>query len=152
VACPFFMPIQKFENGTWPFPRRLPLGCGWSGQCTAPEHEGETPSIEDLQEFCNLGYAKHCSRLPHARAWDSVRFGVRSTAGAVENAGFHRIQVHYICERGHLPAEHGFLEFSPVEAMWSKRHPDPRVQRMAECFIASYLERRRNQQGAQAAS
>jgi hypothetical protein len=150
VACPFFMPIEKLENGAWPFPWRLPLGCGWSGQCTAPEHEGESPSTEELQEFCNLGYAKSCPRLPHARAWDSVRFGIRAANAAADNAACHCIQVHYVCERDHLPAEHGLLEFRPAEAMWSKRHPDPRLQRMAECFVASYLERRR--QAIQAAA
>lgn len=152
MACPFFLPIEKLENGVWQFPWRLPLGCGWKGQCTAPGHEGETPSLEELQEFCNLGYAKNCPRLPHTRRWDSVRFGVRGVTDRPEDASSHHIQVHYVCERDHLPAEHGFLEFNPAEAGWSKQHPDLRVQRMAECFVAPYLERRRNRHAAQAAA
>ena len=53
------------------------------------------------------------------------------------------IQVRYICERGHLPAEHGILEFDSAANAWTKAHVDRRVQRMAECFLAVYLERRK---------
>jgi hypothetical protein len=81
VACPFFMPVEKLENGAWLHPGRLPLGCGWSGQCTAPGHAGEVPSQEELREFCNLGYAEGCGRLPRERAWDSVRFAARTVSG-----------------------------------------------------------------------
>ena len=31
MACPYFMPVEKLENGTWPHPSRLPLGSGWRG-------------------------------------------------------------------------------------------------------------------------
>lgn len=142
MACPFFMPIEKFENGEWPHVARLPLGCGWSGHCTAPGHENETPSQEELRDFCNLGYAEKCSRLPQERAWDSVRFSARTLAAGCNGSG-DRIQVRYVCERSHLPAEHGFLECDAVEGSWLKRHKDGRIQRMAECFLASYMERRK---------
>jgi len=149
VACPFFMPIEKIENGTWLHSSRLPLGGGWSGHCTAPGHEGETPSAEELHQFCNLGYAKQCARLPLERLYDSVRFGLRITAA--EDAGSQRIQVRYICEREHLPADHGLLEFDPAQGRWTKPHPDARVQRMSECFVAAYFEKR-NQRAAEAAA
>ena len=66
LACPFFMPVQKLD-GAWLHPSRLPLGAGWDGHCSAPGHEGARPSDQELQEFCNLGYAAKCSRLPAER-------------------------------------------------------------------------------------
>lgn len=149
MACPFFMPIEKLEDGSWLHPSRLPLGCGWIGHCTAPGHDGETPSMQELHEFCNLGYARPCPRLPPERSWDSVRFGVRISA--VESTAPGCIQVRYVCERDHLPAEHGSLEFDPSQPRWTKQHPDARVQRMAECFVATYLERRNHRMMALAA-
>jgi hypothetical protein len=143
VACPFFLPIEKLQNGTWLHAGRLPLGCGWSGQCTAPGHEGEAPSHEELREFCNLGYAEGCGRLPRERVWDSVRFAARTVCSEGNNASGGRIQVSYVCERVHRPAEHGMLAFDPAAAHWVERHRDSRVQRMAECFLASYIEKRK---------
>src|SRR3954465_3694980 len=55
LACPFFMPVAKLENGSWPHPARLPLGCGWTGHCTAPGHEQAVPSQDVVESFCNLG-------------------------------------------------------------------------------------------------
>lgn len=150
MACPFFVPMEKLENGSWLHPSRLPLGCGWNGHCAAPGHEGEIPSMEELQEFCNLGYAERCPRRPQERLWDSVRFGVRITDAAAGKTGTHRIQVRYVCEREYLPAGHGWLEFDPSESRWTKQHPDSRVQRMAECFVVAYLEKRNHRLGAAA--
>jgi hypothetical protein len=143
VACPFFMPIEKLENGPWLHAQRLPLGCGWSGICTAPGHEGESPSPEDLRDFCNLGYANACSRLPKERPWDSIRFAARTVGSDGKNAFGGRIQVRYVCERGHSPAEHGVLEFDPGKLHCDQPHRDHRVQRMAECFLVSYLQKRK---------
>jgi hypothetical protein len=141
VACPFFMPVEKLGNGTWLHGGRLPLGCGWSGQCTAPGHEDEVPSQEELREFCNLGYADGCGRLPPERVWDSVRFGARTVVRDGEGGG--RVQVRYVCERGHRPAEHGVLEFDVEQMRCVEPHHDARVQRMAECFLESYIEKRK---------
>src|SRR5271168_2188798 len=123
------MPIEKLENGGWLHPGRLPLGCGWSGYCTAPGHEGETPSQDELREFCNLGYAEGCGRLPRERAWDSVRFAARRVGCGAENGTGGRIQIRYVCERGHRPMEHGTLEFDAFEARWVEPHADSRLQR-----------------------
>lgn len=142
MACPFFMPIQKFENGEWAHAARLPLGCGWSGHCTAPGHENETPSSEELREFCNLGYAEKCVRLPQERAWDSVRFTARAVSSGTDGSG-DRIEVRYVCERAHRPAGNGILECDAVGGVWPKRHQDTRIQRMAECFLAAYVEKRK---------
>jgi hypothetical protein len=145
VACPFFMPVRRLENGNWLHAGRLPLGCGWSGLCTASGHEGEAPSQDELQKFCNLGYAEGCGRFPRERAWDSVRFAARTVESDGKNGKRARIQVRYICEREHRPAEHGMLVFDPTEARWEHSHHDSRLQRMAECFLESYVEKRRRQ-------
>jgi hypothetical protein len=146
VACPFFMPVQRLENGIWLHAGRLPLGCGWGGLCTAPGHEGEPPSQEELKEFCNLGYAEGCGRLPRERAWDSVRFVARTVSSDGKNLTGGYIQVRYVCERDHRPVEDGMLEFDPAEARWEHSHRDRRVQRMAECFLESYVEKNRRRE------
>lgn len=135
MACPFFMPTQKYEDGAWIHPSRLPLGGGWKGHCTAPGHEGEIPAEEQLRDACNLGYASGCPRCPQERRWDSVRF-------AVAQRGDQRLLLRYVCERNHLPGEHGTLEFDAGLGRWASLHSDPRIQRMAECFVESYLLRK----------
>jgi hypothetical protein len=151
VAYPFFMPLEKLGSGTWLHAGRLPLGSGWSGQCTAPGHEGEASSHEELREFCNLGYAEGCGKLPRERAWDSVRFAARTMSGEGKGAG-GRIQVRYVCERAHRPAEHGLLEFDVVKALCTEPHRDRRVQRMAECFLESFLEKKKSREAMRAAA
>jgi hypothetical protein len=127
VACPFFMPEQRFDSD-WPFPQRLPLGAGWTGTCTAPGHEGARPSDEELKSCCNLGYAKACSRLPAARHADAVRFALGEESDGV-------LRVLFVCERDYLPASHGELRYETASASWLQPHDDPRVQRMAECYL-----------------
>jgi hypothetical protein len=132
------MPIAKLENGPWLHAHRLPLGCGWTGRCAAPEHEGEIPSPEELRDFCNLGYAEACTRLPLDRPWDSIRFSARPVNDGGKS---RRLRLRYICERGHLPAEHGVLEFDASNATWRTPHADARVQRLAECYVTTYMEK-----------
>lgn len=55
------------------------------------------------------------------------------------------VQVRYVCERDHRPVEHGRLEFDVIESKWPHPHSDARVQKMAECFLQSYLDRKRFQ-------
>jgi hypothetical protein len=137
MACPFFMPRQQIENSLWPHPARLPLGNGWAGQCTAPGHEGASPTDEELKDGCNLGYARACPRLPSERHCDAVRF---SLARDRED----KLSVQFVCEIAHAPAEHGMLEFDAVAQRWSSLHPDERIQKMAECFLHSYLRRKQS--------
>jgi len=148
VACPFFMPTERLQGGGWQHASRLPLGGGWSGRCTAPGHEGEVPAQEALLEFCNLGYATHCARLPQTRAWDAVRFAltppkeVGAPVGPQNGNGSSAnrvVQLRYSCERGHLPVEHGSLQFDLSTERWIQKHGDARVQKMAECFLESHM-------------
>ncbi len=133
MACPFFMPTEKLEH--WPNRPRLPLGDGWRGTCTAPGCEGAEPNDNELRELCNLGYAKRCPRLPKKRLWDAVRFSISR-----EQDG--KIVIYFVCEVDHRPGEHGALEFDAGTNAWTAPHRDPRVQKMAQCYLESYLERK----------
>lgn len=134
MACPFFMPEQRMES-TWPFPQRLPLAAGWSGMCTAPGHDGAYPSDDELKSGCNLGYAKNCARLPAARHADAIRFALGEDCNGV-------LHVRFASELAYLPASHGELLYDKASATWLSRHEDLRVQRMAECYLQTQLERR----------
>lgn len=148
MACPYFMPVARLENGSWPHPARLPLGGGWCGHCTAPGHEGEFPPQNVLEAFCNLGYASSCGWSPPLRAWDAVRFAVSAPQGPAMRAEPRNavaspasvLLLGYVCERNHMPVEHGDLEFDLSRAAWLRRHEDARVQKMAECFLESYMK------------
>jgi hypothetical protein len=135
VACPFFMPTSKLEDGGWLHPSRLPLGGGWNGHCSAPGHEGAEPTIEELRELCNLGYAALCPRLPEQRGYDAVRFSLARDRGA-------QLLFWFVCESGHRPAAYGMLEYDLSLGRWISSHPDARIQKMAECYLQSYLLRR----------
>jgi hypothetical protein len=128
------MPQQKCDNILWAHPARLPLGCGYAGCCAAPGHEGAQPSDHELKDFCNLGYAKGCSRLPAERKADAVSF-------AISLDGEERIVLSYIFERNHAPVELGYAEYDCVTGAFPIPHSDARIQKQLECYLASYLER-----------
>ncbi len=138
MACPFFMPTARSMEGAWIHPDRLPLGSGWEGHCTAPGHEGVMPEPERLHQDCSLGYASKCPRLPVQRDSDAIRFSISS-----ENEV--RVLVTFVCERNHLPVEHGNLEFRVQEGTCANSHPDSRIQKMAECFLEAWLSKPRFQ-------
>jgi hypothetical protein len=100
-----------------------------------------------LEAFCNLGYASSCNWSPQERVWDAVRFAVsapqdstgRDKAG---NVPARSLRLRYVCERNHRPAAHGDLEFDLSRATWLRRHDDARIQKMAECFLESYLKKK----------
>ena len=148
MACPYFMPVVKLQNGAWPHPARLPLGCGWNGHCTAPGHEGEVPPQDVLEAFCNLGYASSCAWAPPGRAWDAVRFSVSAPPESSRkdkekpSPAASVLRLVYVCERDHRPVAHGELIFDLTTAAWSCLHEDPRIQKMAECFLDSYLKKK----------
>jgi hypothetical protein len=141
------MPLAKLENGGWHHPSRLPLGCGWSGHCTAPGHEGELPPQDILESLCNLGYAGNCGWSPAQRTWDAVRFAVSTPNGSSRGKRLSSaldspsrvLRLIYVCERDHHPVAHGELTFDLTTATWQRGHDDTRIQKMAECFLESYL-------------
>jgi hypothetical protein len=134
------MPTEKLANGNWPHPARLPLGGGWRGHCTAPQHENEIPPQHILEAFCNLGYATGCAWALRERKGDAVRFAVSAPqdpqAREQENSA-RLIRIGYVVERDHRPVERGDLEFDARQLEWRKAHPDSRLQKMAECFLES---------------
>lgn len=132
MCCFYFIP-GKPRPAEWPHPRRLPLGDGFAGCCSAPAHEGEQPSDEELRQ-CNLGYAR-CRRLPPGRAADAVRFAIGRDAGG-------ELEIAYVCELNYLPGSHGKLLFSRAASAWVSPHGDARIQHQAECFLETYLHRR----------
>ena len=134
MACPFFIPIERADDLGFPHAARLPLGAPWRGRCGAPGHEQITPGPQEL-ESCNLGYAKSCARLPRDRACDAVRF-------AVAKESERRVSLQMVLETSHLPAGNCVLEYDRTMNIWIASHPDRRMQRMAECFLKSFLEKR----------
>jgi hypothetical protein len=142
LACPYFMPTARLENGNWPHPARLPLGCGWTGQCTAPGHEGESPSQHVVEAFCNLGYASGCAWAPPERAWDAVRFSVSTPEDRNADMPARVLRLLYVCERDHLPVAHGDLLMDLEAGTWQRGHEDARIQKMAECFLESYQKKK----------
>ncbi|MFI5087953.1 MAG: hypothetical protein ACHP7I_06125 [Terriglobales bacterium] len=134
MACPYFLPQERIANPPWPHPSRLPLGDAWTGHCTAPGHEGARPSDDELREGCNLGYARACPRLPRRRSSDAVRFSLARDRD-------RKLSVQFVCEIAHAPGEHGMLEFDAAAGRWSCSHADARIQKMAECYVNSYLHR-----------
>jgi hypothetical protein len=140
------MPGEKMDGGNWPHPSRLPLGAGWCGHCTAPGHEGETPEQAVLETFCNLGYAAGCGWSPQIRNCDAIRFAVSAPQAETRN-GEAKVQtaiisLHFVCERDHRPVDSGSLEYDLVHGEWLRRHGDVRIQKMAECYLASYMKRK----------
>ncbi|MBV8050265.1 MAG: hypothetical protein JOZ80_03705 [Acidobacteriaceae bacterium] len=101
----------------------------------APGQEGAQPSDEEIRNFCNLGYASGCSRLPTDRTADAVRF-------AVTRDGGDQLTVCFVRELEHRPAGHGTLEYDMTCGAWKNAHSDPRIQKMADCYLQSYLIRR----------
>ena len=134
VACPYFVPREVLNDGSWPHPSRLPLGAGWRGECCASGVE-VSPLDSEIREYCNLGYARGCPRLPQERDWDAVRFSVASAKG-------DKVTLLYVCELGHAPVEHGKLAFDLNGERWLDAPADARVRRLAECYLKAYRDRR----------
>ncbi len=132
LACPFFVPTSKADDIAWLHPSRLPLGAGWKGHCGAPGHEGFQPTPEEIKENCNLGYAAACPRLPQQRDYDSVRFSVIRRSPSL-------LGVCFVLEFRHRPVGHGTLEYYVAAREWAVPHSNEAIQRMADCYVQSYL-------------
>jgi hypothetical protein len=139
LACPYFVPREILNDGSWLHPGRLPLGAGWTGDCCASGQQ-TAPGDSALHDFCNLGNAHACPHLPRDRDWDAVRFSISGT-------GSEQITLWYVCELAHAPIEHGKLTFSRIEERWLTPHADSRVQRLAVCYLEAYSARQNEGRG-----
>jgi hypothetical protein len=133
LSCPFFSPAERADDIALPHPARLPLGAAWRGSCLSPGHELHLLSNQEL-ESCNLGHAQSCPRLPETRSCDSVRFAVSSNRDG-------RVALQFVLDAAHLPVGHGLLEYDRNTRRWVSPHPEAGIQRLAECFLQSYLDR-----------
>ena len=134
MACPYFFPTDKNCTIAWAFPARLPLGAGFNGSCRAGAEE-VAPTETELRDFCNIGYASGCPRMPRSCFSDGVRFAVARDEGA-------RVILHYASERGHEPVEVGRIEYDCTTKSWVAPLRDPCLQRQADVYLSVYLERR----------
>lgn len=134
MSCPFFMPTERADDIAFQHPARLPLGSCWRGTCIAPNHEHATLNSIEL-ESCNLGYAKSCPRLPKERDCDAVRF-------AVVNESQDSVSLQFVLEKAYLPTSHGLLGYDRRSKCWAVSHSDRSIQKKAECFLQSYLDRK----------
>ena len=133
LACPYFVPLEIVNDGSWLHPARLPLGAGWTGNCCASEKH-VAASETHTREFCNLGYATDCPHLPAHRDWDAIRFSVDRTSRT-------QLTICFVCELGHAPIAHGKLTFDLASEAWLNAHPDARVLRLATCFVQAHRAR-----------
>ena len=133
MACPYFVPREILNDGSWPHPSRLPLGAGWNGGCCA-SGSVVSPQDSEIREFCNLGYATRCPHLPPRRDWDAIRFAVARTSS-------EQIVLSYSCELDYAPREHGTMTFNVSRETWQNTHADARVNRLADTFLRSYRSR-----------
>lgn len=138
MACPFFVPLRRLDqgdhSGPWLNPPRLPLGEAYHGICQALATEPFEPPESAQRELCNCGYARgRCDRFPAGSQADAVRFSVRRDRRA-------RLEIVYILEKNHSPAEHGVFEYLVGEARMIGLPSHLRLEEQARAFLASYLE------------
>lgn len=141
VACPYFIPAEFQIRELWPHRERLPLGDGFTGHCGAQPTQPRCAD-EVLRVHCNLGYANQghanvgdapCVHLPAQRAFDAVRFAVRTESSVL-------LRVRFACERAHQPALTGELHYDRSSMTWQER-PDARLLRLAEAAVRAWMAR-----------
>lgn len=139
MACPFFAP-DSGEEGRLDrvdlVPPRLPLGDAYRGACLARAGDPFRPGEKDLHDLCNCGYARgRCAMFPQDWAADAVRFSVAADRG-------ERIDLIWIVEKNHAPAEHGILEYSVNAGVFIGAHISELLRKQAAAFAESHLRRR----------
>ena len=140
MACPYFYPVERFEDRDWPGAPRLPLGDPYHGMCCVQPTRETRPDPEILRQYCNLGYARgKCSRFPNEAGPDALRFMV---AGEQDGA----VRLFYVVEKDHAPVEHGPMEYSLEQGRFVEGPSNDLLRRQAQAYIESYLRRRTDPQ------
>ena len=135
MACPYFYPVERFEDGAWLKPPRLPLGDPCRGACHAATGTAEL-SLDELRAFCNVGYARgNCTRFPADAEADAIRFSIAEDHGGI-------VDVIYIFEREYGPLRHGLARCSAEPSEISDAPDDPILRAQLQRFLESYLRRR----------
>lgn len=134
MACPFFYPLERFDESAWRKHPRLPLGDPYSGACRADAEREWLPDQATLRGSCNVGYARdRCPRFPKDAGSDAFRFSVVSDEGGA-------LKIFYIVERGHAPVEHGTIECAGGQFV--NGHLGETLQKQARAYVESYLRRK----------
>jgi hypothetical protein len=131
MACPFFLPVRRLDQGAWVHPPRLPLGDPYLGECHADPAGPHEPPEAHQRELCNCGYARfRCSHFPEDAAADAVRFSIlKDSDGCTE--------LVYIVEKDHAPAEHGKLTYWMEEDRLDGPHTSDLLTRQARAFLSA---------------
>ncbi len=88
-----------------------------------------------LIKACNLGHGRHyCGRFPQTAQADAVRFHVSESTKSL-------IQLQCILENECRPAGHCAIEYSKRDGAFLRKHQNAVIQRQAEAFLESYLDR-----------
>jgi hypothetical protein len=137
VACPFFHPTERFEDGIWLQPPRLPLGDPCHGQCIAGFDAPNQPGIDDIRKLCNIGYARgRCPRFPASfEGADAIRFSITGDEGET-------LSLVCIFEKDYGPFRHMALSYDRVAARFTTPMESRIQEAQARMFVDSYLNRR----------
>jgi len=134
MACPYFYPTARLDQGSWIIPPRLPLGDAYAGECRASS-DAVQPDEAHVREVCNAGYGRGCcGQFPQAASTDAVRFHMAQDSGPL-------IRIQYILERDCWPVENGVMECSTTSR--EIRGTENAILRgQGAAFVESYLRRR----------
>ena len=131
MACPYFVPEAPLDASVWLRPPRAPLGELFDGTCSAGGSETR-PAGECVRELCNFGYARgRCDRFPSSTEADAVRFSIASDRDG-------RVELTYLIEAEHRPAEHGVLYYAAGEVEGTESMA---LGAQARAFVGSYRRR-----------
>ena len=134
MSCPCFGPRQPRPSGGAAAQAPLPLGDVWEGVCLAQPDTPVEPA-EECVPLCNFGYARGaCPRFPADTAADAVRFAIAAGDG-------HSLEIRYAVERGHLPLDHGEIQYRIAEDAFQPPLGATPFAAQARAYAASYLRR-----------
>ena len=135
MACPYFYPVERIDDGAWIQPPRLPLGGPYSGLCRAIDGGPFQPGESALRECCNTGYARgRCARFPAQAVIDALRFSIEAETDDV-------VEIVFVREREWSPAGYGRAQWSAGKVKCDEAL-DPLIERQMEIFVANYLTRK----------
>jgi hypothetical protein len=134
MACPYFFPTARLENGTWVIPPRLPLGDAYAGECRATQARFQ-PDESHLRNFCNVGYGRgSCGQFPCDGGIDAVRFHIREESNDL-------IRIQCVAEKDCWPA--GGCEIESATARREIRGTEDEIlAKQASVFVESYFRRK----------